>query len=73
MVLEELEKSKFAQINDRRYCFSDGIVSLPFCHPFLPEIVKFKREKKNKKIETFLQQEKHKLIQLEKFTVRKKK
>ena len=53
MVLEELEKSKFAQINDRRYCFSDGIVSLPFCHPFLPEIVKFKREKKTRKLKHF--------------------
>ena len=38
MVLEQVEKSKFAQINDKRYCFSDGIVSLPFLHPFLDEI-----------------------------------
>ena len=34
MVLEEIKKSKFAQINDERYYFSDGIVSLPFSHPF---------------------------------------
>ena len=26
MVLEQIEKSKFAQINDKRYYFSDGIV-----------------------------------------------
>ena len=38
MVLEQVEKSKLAQINDERYYFSDGIVSLPFSHPFLDEI-----------------------------------
>ena len=32
MELEESEKSKFAQINDKRYHFGDGIVSLPFSH-----------------------------------------
>ena len=30
MDLEEIEKSKFKQISDKRYYFSDGIVSLPF-------------------------------------------
>ena len=30
MVLEEIEKSKFAQINNKRYYFSNGTVSLPF-------------------------------------------
>ena len=55
MILQEIEKSKFAQINDKRHYFSDGIVSLPFSHPYLHEIVKFKREK-NKKIEALLQQ-----------------
>ena len=47
-------------------------VSLPFSHPFLLEIVKFKT-KKNKKIETFLQQEKYKLIQMEKSAFEKNK
>ena len=47
------EKVKFAQINDKRYYFSGGVVSLPFSHPFLFEIVKFKREKKNKKLKHF--------------------
>ena len=48
MVLEEIEKSKFAQINGKRYYSSDGIVSLPFSHPFWLEIVNFKTEKKPK-------------------------
>ena len=51
-VLEEIEKSKFPQINDKRYYFSNGIVLLPFSHPFLLKIVKFKREK-NKKLKHF--------------------
>ena len=53
MVLEEIEKLKFAQINDKRYYFSDGIISFLFLHPFLLKIVKFKREKKNKKMKHF--------------------
>ena len=47
MILEETEKSKFAQVNGKRYYFSDGIASLPFSHSFLKEI-DFKREKKAK-------------------------
>ena len=70
MILQEIEKSKFAQINDKRYYFSDEIVSLPFSYPYLHETVKFKRDKKQKS-EVFLQQEKHKLIQMEKFGVEK--
>ena len=38
MVLEEIEKSKFSQINDNRYYFSHGIVSLPFSYPFLLKV-----------------------------------
>ena len=68
MILEEIEKFKFSQISDKRYYFSDEIVSLRFSHPFLKEIVDFKREKKQK-IEAFLQQEnlfKWKNLQLKK-------
>ena len=45
MVLEQIEKSKFAQINDERYYFSDGIVSLTFSHPFLHGINQIKKDK----------------------------
>ena len=45
MVLEEMQKSKFAQINNKRYYFSDGIVFLPLSHPLLKDIVKFKEDK----------------------------
>ena len=49
MILEEIEKSTFVQINDKRYCFSDGIVSLFFSHLYLLDIVQFKRDKKKTK------------------------
>ena len=45
MILEEIEKSKFSQINNKRYSFSNDIVSLPFSDPVLTNINKFKREK----------------------------
>ena len=48
MVLEKIEKSKFAQINDKRYYFSDRIVSLSFFQPYLHETVQLKRDKKQK-------------------------
>ena len=72
MELEEIGKLKFAQINDKRYYFTNSIDSLPFSYPFFLKIVKFKREKKQK-IETFLQQEKLKLIQMKKFDAKKQK
>ena len=37
---------------------------MPFCHPYLHEIVRLKGPQ-NKQIEAFLQEEKHKLIQME--------
>ena len=48
MSLEKVEKSKFAQINDKRYNFEYGIILLPFSHPYLSQIVNYKREKKQK-------------------------
>ena len=58
-------KTKFAEINDKRYYFSDGIVSLSFSNPFLHEINQFKKDK-NKKIDTFLLDEIDKLLCMEK-------
>ena len=58
--------SELAQINAKRHYFSGGTISLPFSHPYLHEIVEFKRDKKPKN-ESFFQEEKHKLIQMENF------
>ena len=48
MILESVEKSKFAQINDKKYYFEDGIISLLFSHPYLNEISKYKQNKEQK-------------------------
>lgn len=58
--------SELAQINAKRHYFSGGTISLPFSHPYLHEIVEFKRDKKQKN-ESFFQEEKHELIQMENF------
>ena len=60
MLLEQFEEFKFAQVNDRRYYFIDGYVSLLFSDPFLHDINQFKKDK-NQKIEAFLFVEKGKL------------
>ena len=52
MILEEIEKSRFAQINDKRYYFSYGLVSLPFSYPFLNKL-SFLKEKKSTKVIRF--------------------
>ena len=44
MVLDKIKKSKFAQINDKKCYFSNGILSLPFSRQLLHEIIQFKKE-----------------------------
>ena len=36
--MTSVNKVKFASLNDKRYCFSDGIVSLPYGHPLLSKM-----------------------------------
>ena len=65
MILDTVEKSKFAHINDKRYYSEDGIVSLPFLHPYLNKTVKYKEQKKQK-FESWIYHEKKKLLKMEK-------
>ena len=67
-----IEKSKFAQINDKRFYFFDGIVSLPFSHPYLSKLSNFK-EQKGRKIEKYILDEKQNLLVMENNTVLKSK
>lgn len=46
MLLKEIDKFEFAQINDKRYYFRNDIVSLHFSHPHLFEIIDYKEKKK---------------------------
>ena len=57
MVKASVIKNKFSQLNDKRFYFPDGIVSLPFHHPVLAEINEFK-QKRAKELKIFLEREK---------------
>ena len=45
MVKTNIIKNEFCQLNDKRFYFPDGIVSLPFHHPVLAEVNEFKQKK----------------------------
>ena len=45
MVKSAVTKNKFLLLNDKRFYFPDGLVSLPFYHPILAEIDNFKQKK----------------------------
>ena len=63
MTTTSVNKVQFASLNNKRYYFSDGIVSLPFGHPSLSELRDYK--KSLPKIHTVIKEEKDKLLQLE--------
>ena len=65
MVKTTVTKTKFSQLNGKRFCFPDGILSSPYTHQSLREIDEFKKQK-GKKIEKYFWQEKEKLFQMEK-------
>ena len=43
MTMTSVNKVQFACLNNKRYYFSDGIVSLPFGHPSLNEVRDYKK------------------------------
>ena len=43
MKMISVSKVQFANLNDKQYYFSDGIVSLPFVHPLLSDLHEFKK------------------------------
>ena len=65
MVKKTVVKSKFSQFNDKRFYFPDEVVFLPFRHPCLSEIDKFKQEE-GRKIEKYFWKEKEALFNMEK-------
>ena len=38
-------KNKFCRLNEKRFCFPDEFVSLPFHHPLLSKIDEFKQKR----------------------------
>ena len=63
MKMTTVNKVKFARLNDKRYYFSDGIVSLPFGHALLEKARQYKKQLT--KIHQQIEQEKDKILQLE--------
>ena len=60
MTMTSVNKVQFARLNDKRYYFSDGIVSLPFGHPSLNKVREYK--KSLPKIHTVIQKEKDEIL-----------
>ena len=63
MIMTSSNKVKFAQLNDKRYYFSDGIVSLPFGHPLLEKVREYKKSLKD--IKSVIESEKEKILKQE--------
>ena len=63
MKMTSVNKVKFARLNDKRYYFSDGIVSLPFGHILLEKVRQYKKQLT--KIHNQIENEKNKILQLE--------
>ena len=45
MRMQSISKSQFAALNDKRFYFYDGIVSMPFGRPLLEKLRKKERNK----------------------------
>ena len=63
MKMTTVNKVKFARLNDKRYYFSDGIVSLPFGHILLEKVRQYKKQLS--KIHKEIDNEKDAILQLE--------
>ena len=44
MRMQSISKSKFVGLNDKRFYFYDGIVSMPFGHPLLEKLWKERKK-----------------------------
>ena len=57
-------KTKFSQFNDKNFYFSNGITSLPLSHPYLKELVEYKK-KMGQEIERYFWNKKETLLDIE--------
>ena len=64
MTRHKITKTKFSQLNDKRFHFPNGILSLPFGHSSLNEIDEYKKNK-GQRTENYFWAEKEKLLELE--------
>ena len=70
MILETVQKKTLTQLNDKRYYFQCGVVSLPFSHPHFQKNNQYKWCKKQR-IEIWFLKEKDVLKKLEKESILK--
>ena len=69
MTTHTIKKNKFAQLNNKRFYFPNGIISLPFGHKYLEEIENYKNEKgQNWKV---LLERKRKIIRIREWMLKK--
>ena len=62
MKMTSVSKVQLVNLNDKRYCFLDGILSLPFGHLLLSDLCELIKSFPN--IHTVIEQEKSKLLKL---------
>ena len=69
MQMNSISRVQFGQLNDKRFYFCDGIVSLPYSHPLLQKL----RDKKLKyrNIHSVIQKKKEKFLQEESEVIKK--
>ena len=60
MQMKSVCKVQFGQLNDKRFYFSNGILSLPYGHPYLEHLRKEKNKYRN--IHTVIQSKKDKFL-----------
>ena len=65
MTTHQIIKSKFSQLNDKRFYFPNAIISLPFEHSALKDLDEFKKNKWQR-IENYFLQDREHLLELEK-------
>ena len=70
MTTHKITKTKFSQINDKRFYFPNATVSLPFGHVALKQLDKYKK-KKGQKIDSFFMKKRDKLLELERQALKK--
>ena len=64
MTTYRITKSKFSQLNDKRFYFPNAIISLPFGHQVLQEIDQYKKNQ-GQRIEKYFLTKKEHLLKLE--------
>ena len=70
MTTHRIVKSKFSQLNDKRFYFPNAIVSLPFGHEALNDLDEFKKNRRQR-IEDYFLHDKNELLEIEKKALKK--